>query len=148
MPPQALKDDVKAIADGYGAGGFVDVDINPQGTPNGPGVVDLTYNISEGDRAHLSSGSTLLATPGPKTKFCAVKFLILPGDIFNTVRVDTSKSRLENLGYFEKVDTYPEDTGIPGRKDLLVQVAGKTNRSTQLRRRFQHASKACSALSS
>ena len=65
------------------------------------------------------------ATPAPRTRCCAAKSLILPGDIFNTVRVETSKTRLENLGYFEKVDTYPEDTGIPGRKDLLVQVQEK-----------------------
>jgi outer membrane protein insertion porin family len=60
-----------------------------------------------------------------KDKVLRREILILPGDVFNTVRVETSKNRLENLGYFEKVDTYPEDTGIPGRKDLLVQVQEK-----------------------
>ena len=44
---------------------------------------------------------------------------------FNTVRVDTSKKRLDNLGYFSKVETYPEDTGIAGRKDLIIQVEEK-----------------------
>jgi outer membrane protein insertion porin family len=60
-----------------------------------------------------------------KDKVLRREILILPGDVFNTVRVETSKNRLDNLGYFEKVDTYPEDTGIPGRKDLLVQVQEK-----------------------
>ena len=50
---------------------------------------------------------------------------VLPGEIYNTVRVENSKIRLDNLGYFEKVDTFPEETSIPGRKDLLVQVQEK-----------------------
>ena len=53
------------------------------------------------------------------------EILITPGDIFNTVRVETSKKRLDNLGYFSKVETYPEDTGVPGRKDLTIQVEEK-----------------------
>ena len=122
--PKGLKDDVKAIADGYGAGGFVDVDIMPQGMPSGTGVVDLTYNITEGQRSFVERVN-IAGNTRTKDKVLRREVLILPGDVFNTVRVETSKSRLENLGYFEKVDTYPEDTGIPGRKDLLVQVQEK-----------------------
>src|SRR5213079_1930214 len=51
--------------------------------------------------------------------------LIAPGDIFNTVRVETSKKRLENLGYFSKVDTFPVDTEVEGRKYLDIQVEEK-----------------------
>ena len=51
--------------------------------------------------------------------------LITPGDIFNSVRVETTKKRLDNLGYFSKVETYPEDTGVSGRKDLTIQVEEK-----------------------
>jgi outer membrane protein insertion porin family len=51
--------------------------------------------------------------------------LVAPGDVFNTVRVDVTKKRLENLGYFAKVETYPEETDIPGRKDLTILVQEK-----------------------
>ncbi len=122
--PKGLKDDSKALVDGYGAGGFVDVDILPQGTSAGPGVVDLTYIITEGSRSFVER-INIAGNTRTKDKVLRREILILPGDVFNTLRVDTSKSRLENLGYFEKVDTYPEDTGIPGRKDLLVQVQEK-----------------------
>ena len=122
--PKGLKDDTKAMADGYGAGGYVDVDIAPQGTPAGPGVVDLTYTITEGTRSFVERVN-IAGNTRTKDKVIRREIAILPGDIFNTVRVDTSKARLENLGYFSKVDTYPEDTGIPGRKDLLVQVEEK-----------------------
>ena len=51
--------------------------------------------------------------------------LIAPGDVYNTVRVETSKKRLDNLGYFSKVETYPDETGVGGRKDLVVEVEEK-----------------------
>lgn len=122
--PKGLKDDTKAITDGYGAGGFVDVDLSPQGTPAGPGLVDLTYIITEGSRSFVERVN-IAGNTRTKDKVLRREISILPGDVFNTVRVETSKNRLENLGYFEKVDTYPEDTGVPGRKDLLVQVQEK-----------------------
>jgi len=122
--PKGLKDDTKAIYDGYGAGGYVDADIQPQGTPAGTGVVDLTYTLTEGTRSFLERVN-IAGNTRTKDKVIRREILILPGDVYNTVRVDVSKARLENLGYFSKVETYPEDTTIPGRKDLLVQVEEK-----------------------
>ncbi len=122
--PKGLKDDLKAITDGYGAGGFVDINIIPQGTPGGPGLVDLTYIINEGERSFVERVN-IAGNTRTKDKVLRREISILPGDVYNTIRVDTSRARLENLGYFEKVDTFPEDTGIPGRKDLLVQVQEK-----------------------
>jgi len=51
--------------------------------------------------------------------------LIAPGDVFNTVRVDTSKKRLRIWVIFSKVETYPEDTDVAGRKDLTILVQEK-----------------------
>jgi outer membrane protein insertion porin family len=53
------------------------------------------------------------------------ELVLAPGDVFDTVRVDISKKRLEGLQYFEKVDTYASDTLVPGRKDLNVVVQEK-----------------------
>ncbi|MEO8440198.1 MAG: outer membrane protein assembly factor BamA [Spartobacteria bacterium] len=122
--PKGLKDDLKAITDGYGAGGFVDLDILPQGTPAGAGVVDITYLINEGTRSFVERVN-IAGNTRTKDKVLRREISILPGDVFNTIRVETSRARLDNLGFFEKVDTYPEDTGVPGRKDLLVQVQEK-----------------------
>ena len=49
---------------------------------------------------------------------------ISPGEIFDMVRVDISKQRLENLQYFSKVDLQPQPTDPPiaGRKNLIVNV--------------------------
>ncbi len=48
-----------------------------------------------------------------------------PGQIYDSVRADVSKKRLENLQYFEKVDISPQDTTIPNRKNMVVTVEEK-----------------------
>jgi outer membrane protein insertion porin family len=47
---------------------------------------------------------------------------VAPGDIYNTVRIDRSVERLKNLGYFSKVESRPEPTDVPNRRDLALSV--------------------------
>jgi outer membrane protein insertion porin family len=122
--PKALHDDAKAVADAYGSGGYVDLVILPEGTPAGPARIDVHYKIEEGDRSFLQRVN-IVGNTRTKDKVIRREVLIAPGDVFNTVRVDTTKKRLENLGYFSKVETYPEDTDVAGRKDLTILVQEK-----------------------
>ena len=122
--PKQLRDDAKAVADAYGSGGYVDLVITPEGTPAGPALIDVTYNIEEGVRSFVNR-INIEGNTRTKDKVIRREVLVAPGDVFNTVRVDTTKKRLENLGYFAKVETYPEETDIPGRKDLTILVQEK-----------------------
>src|SRR5213593_1538348 len=122
--PKQLRDDAKAVADAYGSGGYVDLVILPEGAPAGPALIDVTYKIEEGDRSFVNR-INIEGNTRTKDKVIRREVLVAPGDVFNTVRVDVTKKRLENLGYFAKVETYPEETDIPGRKDLTIQVQEK-----------------------
>src|SRR5215468_2579265 len=122
--PKQLRDDAKAVADAYGSGGYVDLEITPEGSPAGPALIDVTYNIEEGVRSFVNRVN-IEGNTRTKDKVIRREVLVAPGDVFNTVRVDTTKKRLENLGYFAKVETYPEETDIPGRKDLTILVQEK-----------------------
>ena len=122
--PKQLHDDAKAVADAYGSGGYVDLVITPEGTPAGPALIDVHYTIEEGSRS-FANRVNIEGNTRTKDKVIRREVLVAPGDVFNTVRVDTTKKRLENLGYFAKVETYPEDTDIPGRKDLTILVQEK-----------------------
>ena len=122
--PKQLRDDAKTVADAYGSGGYVDLVITPEGTPAGTGLIDVHYNIEEGTRSFVNR-INIEGNTRTKDKVLRREVLVAPGDVFNTVRVDTTKKRLENLGYFAKVETYPEDTDIPGRKDLTILVQEK-----------------------
>ena len=122
--PKDLHEDAKSIADNYGTGGYVDLVVLPQGTPAGAGLIDVHYKIEEGNRSFVERIS-IVGNTRTKDKVIRREVLIAPGDVFNTVRVETTKKRIENLGYFTKVETYPEETGIEGRKDLVIQVEEK-----------------------
>jgi outer membrane protein insertion porin family len=122
--PKQLRDDAKAVADAYGSGGYVDLVITPEGAPAGTALIDVHYTIEEGVRSFVNR-INIEGNTRTKDKVIRREVLVAPGDVFNTVRVDTTKKRLENLGYFAKVETYPEDTDIPGRKDLTILVQEK-----------------------
>src|SRR2546425_3635135 len=122
--PKQLRDDAKAVADAYGSGGYVDLVVLPEGTPAGPARIDVHYKIEEGDRSFVER-INIAGNTRTKDKVIRREVLVAPGDVFNTVRVDVTKKRLDNLGYFAKVETYPEDTDIPGRKDLTILVQEK-----------------------
>src|SRR5256714_3944736 len=122
--PKQLHDDAKAVADAYGHGGYVDLIILPQGTPAGNGLIDVHYKIEEGNRSFVER-INIVGNTRTKDKVIRREIGVRPGDVFDTVRVDTSKKRLENLGFFSKVETFPDETGVEGRKDLVVQVEEK-----------------------
>ena len=87
-------------------------------------MIDITYNIQEGTRSFVQRVN-IVGNTRTKDKVIRREVLITPGDIFSTTRVETSKTRLDNLGYFSKVETYPQDTDVAGRKDLTIQVEEK-----------------------
>src|SRR5256884_2281331 len=122
--PKQLRDDAKAVADAYGSGGGVDLVVLPGRGPAGPALIDGAYKIQEGDRSFVNR-INIEGNTRTKDKVIRREVLVAPGDVFNTVRVDVTKKRLENLGYFAKVETYPEETDIPGRKDLTILLQEK-----------------------
>jgi outer membrane protein insertion porin family len=122
--PDKLQKDIKAIEDGYGVAGYADAKVTVQTTPAGPALVDLHWKVEEGLKSYVEriniSGNTRT-----KDKVIRRELVLAPGDVFDTVRVDISKKRLEGLQYFDRVDTYASDTLVPGRKDLNVVVQEK-----------------------
>jgi outer membrane protein insertion porin family len=122
--PKQIREDSKKIADAYGSGGYVDLQVTPQGVPASQSTIDVKYTIEEGNPSFVQR-INIVGNTRTKDKVIRREVLIAPGDIFNSVRVETTKKRLDNLGYFSKVETYPEDTGVTGRKDLIIQVEEK-----------------------
>ncbi|MFL6589225.1 MAG: outer membrane protein assembly factor BamA [Chthoniobacterales bacterium] len=122
--PKQIREDSKRLADAYGTGGYVDLQIVPQGVPAGPGRIDVHYQIQEGAPSFVQR-INIIGNTRTKDKVIRREVLIAPGDVLNSVRVETTNKRLDNLGYFSKVETYPDDTGVTGRKDLTIQVEEK-----------------------
>jgi outer membrane protein insertion porin family len=122
--PEGMGADLKMVRDFYGSRGYVDMVAQPQVTPAGDGQIDLAYRIDEGVQSYVN----LINVQGntkTKDKVIRRELAVQPGGVYDTTLVDVSKTRLMNLNYFSKVDMAPQDTLVPGRKDLDVIVEEK-----------------------
>jgi outer membrane protein insertion porin family len=120
--PQGLERDVKAIQDIYGRDGYIDTQVSPVRQPNiESGQMDLLYEIQEGPQSFVEK-IVIQGNNRTKDKVLRRELAVAPGEVYDSVRVEASKKRLENLGYFSKVDASPRDTQVPNRKDLVVTV--------------------------
>ena len=120
--PEGLSKEIKALEDYYGSRGYLDTRVNSKRDANvETGQLDLTYLVQEGELTYIEK-VVIRGNTKTKDKVIRRELAVAPGDIYNTVRIDASKERLKNLGYFSKIDATPEPTAIPNRRDLAVQV--------------------------
>jgi len=120
--PSKLDKDVERLEDAYGTAGYLDTRVRMIRKPNiTTGDIDLEYEIDESEKFSVES----IAIEGnTKTKSVVIlrELVLGPGDVYDTVREKISKLRLENTRFFEDVQLSPQETNIPGRRNLRVAV--------------------------
>jgi len=122
--PQDLQDDTKNIGDLYGSKGYIDMTANAETTSGADHIINVEYKIDEGSQSYIEH-INIEGNTRTKDKVIRRELAVYPGEVYNTNLIDVSKTRLENLGYFNKdrgVQIYPSDTDVPGRKDVNVLV--------------------------
>jgi outer membrane protein insertion porin family len=122
--PDGMTADMKTLRDFYGTQGYIEANIIPEISPVGPGQVNVTYRVDEGTQSYINLVN-IQGNTRTKDHVIRRELAVTPGDVYDTVLVDVSKQRLDNLNYFSQVQTVPSDTLIPGRKDLNVIVEEK-----------------------
>ena len=122
--PQALAADKKTISDIYGTKGYLDLVVIATPAPGGSGTVDVSFRVDEGVQYYVDKVN-IAGNTRTKDKVIRRELALAPGDLFNTVRMDASKARLENLRYFSRTELRPAEPliSVPGRRDLNVDVA-------------------------
>lgn len=129
--PTAFNDDEDTLRDMYGARGYLDQQqggstvISATHTANtGTGTIDLAYDIDEGEKNYIEK---IIIKGNVKTKDRVLRreLSVYPGEVYDTVKVKMSKTTLEGLDYFSKVDTQAQETDVPNRKDLVIGVEEK-----------------------
>ena len=129
--PKGMGKDIEAVEDFYGAKGYIDVNQNTgnlrvRKIPNtDTGTMDLEFLIDEGQQAFIEK-IEIRGNSKTKDKVVRRELAVTPGEPFNMVRVKLSKSRLEGLQYFEKVEPHAEPTDVPNRRDLVIGLEEKS----------------------
>ena len=123
--PKGLNKDLEMIQNLYGAKGYIDAAIRARKNPNTQmGTMDLAYEIDEGSKAFIEK-IEIKGNTKTKDRVIRRELSVSPGEVFDMVKVNNSKMRLEGLDLFEAVDTQAEPTEVPNRKNLLVAVKEK-----------------------
>lgn len=120
--PSKLDKDLERLEDFYGHDGYLDTRVRLNRKPNiATGDIDIEYEIAESEKFHVES---LVIEGNVKTKSTVIvrELVMGPGDVFDTVRMKISKLRLENTRFFEDVTVTPQETNIPGRRNLRIAV--------------------------
>lgn len=132
-----LAKDVEAIEDFYGAKGYIDVQESSRNLrvvkiPNTEtGTMDLEFQIEEGQPSYIEK-IEIRGNTRTKDKVIRRELAVAPGELFDMVRVKLSKSRLEGLSYFDRVEARPEPTDVPNRKNLVFDVEDKRTGNVML----------------
>lgn len=122
--PKGLQADLEAIRDFYGSRGYVDTWVRPTKIPNTErGTMDVVYEIRDEDKGKsLIERIDIKGNTKTKDKVIRRELAVSPGEAFDLVRVKISKNRLEQMQYFDKVDTEVQPTDVPNRKNLVIDV--------------------------
>lgn len=128
--PQNLQHDIDSVQDFYGSRGYIDVRLGStlrvnQVANTENGTMDLEYQIDGGEKSFIEK-IEIKGNSKTKDKVIRRELAVQPGEVFDMVQVRKSKERLEGLGFFEKVDTKPDPTVVPSRKNLIVGVEEKS----------------------
>jgi outer membrane protein insertion porin family len=118
-----MRADITMIRSYYGSRGYADAMVTPDIRDAGPNRVNITYQITEGARFRVGRVN-IEGNIKTKDKVIRREIPLKPGDQFNSVELETTKARLENLQYFGEVQA----TGSPGGsgyRDVNVRVEEK-----------------------
>ena len=115
-----MRDDIKMIRSYYGSRGYADALVTPDIKDAGPNKVTIFYKITEGSRYSVGRVN-IEGNTKTKDKVIRREMPLKPGDPFNSVELETAKSRLEGLGYFSSVDVDAQP-GRGGYRDINVLV--------------------------
>lgn len=115
-----MREDIKTIRSFYGSRGYADAMVSPDIKDAGPNQVSIKYQITEGSRYRVGRVN-IQGNSKTQDKVIRRELPLNPGDWFNTVELETTKARLQNLQYFSDVQA----NGSPasnGYRDINVLV--------------------------
>ena len=129
--PLQIDEEAATIRDFYYSNGYLETNVRAERVPNmESGRIDVVFQVRESEKFYLES-IKVEGNTKTKTKVIIRELALRPGDVFDRNRMDVSKRRLDNTSYFNDVRLNPEDTKIPGRKDLGITVSeGRTGNFT------------------
>lgn len=123
-----IEDSINRMTDVLGDAGFAFVEITPdlvRKTVSDDKVINLTFNINEGPKVYVDR-INIFGNLRTLDEVIRREFKIAEGDAFSTSKLKRTEQRLNNLGFFEKVDIQRTPGSAEDRTNLDVALTEKS----------------------
>jgi len=121
-----IEDSIVALSEEIGELGYAFVEIEPVPTKDPEErVIDLTYVINEGSRVYIER-IDIVGNLRTLDEVIRREFRVDEGDAFNTALLRRSRQRIENLGYFERVEMNTQPGSSPDKTRIEVEVSERS----------------------
>ena len=121
-----IEDSISALTEEIGELGYAFAQVEP--VPNkheAEHTIDLTYAINEGSRVYIER-IDIVGNVRTLDEVIRREFRVSEGDAFNTALLRRSRQRIENLGYFEKVEINTLPGSSPDKTRIEVNVSERS----------------------
>ncbi|MCK4326022.1 outer membrane protein assembly factor BamA [bacterium] len=120
--PDGLKNEVRRIEDYYAGKGYIFARVEPTtDIREEEKRVDVLYKIREGRLAYIER-IEVVGNVKTQDKVIRREIMVKPGDVFDGRKIDRSRQKIYNLGYFEEVTYYTTPGTRPHNKNLVFEV--------------------------
>lgn len=109
----------------YGNRGYIRNDVQPViSTDPETQTASIRFSVREGEKAHINEVD-IRGNEKTRDEVMRRELAIYPGELFHQQKVETSESRLKNLGYFETVSSSYAPAEGTNTYDLAFKVKEK-----------------------
>ena len=120
-----VENSIKKISDALGSRGYAFVDVRPRIERNKEKrIISITFDVQEGPRVYVER-INIKGNTRTLDKVIRRELEFAEGDAFSTSRIEESRRRLKNLGYFETQDISNTPGAQPDTTDVTVEVKEK-----------------------
>ncbi|HZK88930.1 MAG TPA: outer membrane protein assembly factor BamA [Stellaceae bacterium] len=118
----SVEKSISTLTDALGNRGYAFVEIKPQITRNREArTIDITFDVQEGPQVYVER-IDIVGNVRTLDKVVRREMRLVEGDAFNTNKLQRSKDRIKNLGFFKKVETATAQGSAPDRTVVTVEV--------------------------
>lgn len=121
--PESIRNTVERLTNLYGKYGYIDtvIDYEPKLSSEGC-IYDIDFTIEEGEQFRIGLVK-IFGNCTTQTRVILNEISLVPGEVFNILKLKLSEARLANIGFFKTVNVYAvKSDGVCGLGDNYRDV--------------------------
>ncbi|HEU0157364.1 MAG TPA: outer membrane protein assembly factor BamA, partial [Stellaceae bacterium] len=119
---EEVEKSITVLTNTLGNRGYAFVEVKPEITRNRKDhTLDITFDVQEGPRVYVER-IDIVGNVRTLDKVIRREFQLVEGDAFNSTKMERSKERIKNLGFFKKVEVTNAPGSAPDKTVVTVEV--------------------------